>query len=111
MKTVNGNNRIAHEKEVIRKMITIYCRRKHVLEGATPPGKLCRDCSVLLQYAYQRLERCPKGEHKNSCRKCEIHCYSPVMKMKIRDVMRYVGPRMIYISPVVAVRHLISELR
>lgn len=30
---------------------------------------------------------------------------------KIREVMRYVGPRMLFIHPVSAIRHLISELK
>lgn len=32
-------------------------------------------------------------------------------KKRIREVMRYVGPRMIFIHPIAAIRHLISELK
>lgn len=86
-------------------MIEIYCRRHHHVGG------LCSECESLLAYAYKRLEHCPKGERKTSCRKCDIHCYAPDKKEQIRQVMRYVGPRMIFIHPVAAIRHLISELK
>lgn len=86
-------------------MIEIYCRKHHKTTN------LCCDCEDLLTYALSRLEHCPKGSLKTSCRKCDIHCYAPVKKEQIREVMRYVGPRMIFIHPVAAIRHLISELK
>lgn len=89
-------------------MIAIYCRRHH--HEATE-GKLCPDCNALLRYALERLDRCPKGNGKSSCRKCTIHCYSSPQRAEIREVMRYVGPRMIFIHPIEAVRHLLSEMR
>lgn len=97
--------RIDREKNVIRQMIEIFCRKQHKTEG------LCAECEELLAYALGRLERCPKGERKKSCRKCEIHCYAPVQKERIRAVMRYVGPRMILIHPLSAIRHLMSEIK
>lgn len=58
------------EKEVVSKMITIYCRSKH------KSGKeLCHECEILKTYAMQRLERCPFGEGKPTCGTCTIHCY------------------------------------
>ena len=33
------------------------------------------------------------------------------MRNKIREVMRYAGPRMLLFYPIDAIRHLISELR
>ncbi|MDE5774407.1 MAG: nitrous oxide-stimulated promoter family protein [Muribaculaceae bacterium] len=98
-------NRIEREKKVIRQMIEIFCRKHHKTDN------LCNDCQVLLTYAVNRLEHCPRGSSKTSCRKCTIHCYAPAQKEKIRAVMRFVGPRMIFIHPVSAIRHLISELK
>lgn len=99
--------RIEREKQVVSQMIAIYCRRHHHQKG----NELCDDCRSLLHYAHQRLEHCPKGNLKTSCRKCEIHCYSPLNREKIREVMKYVGPRMIFIHPWSAIRHLITELK
>lgn len=97
--------RIEQEKRVVAQMIAIYCHRHH----SPGDGGLCPDCAALLEYARKRLDHCPKGNAKTSCRKCEIHCYRREERERIRGVMRYVGPRMLFIHPVSAVRHLISE--
>lgn len=103
--------RIENEKRVVALMIGIYCRRHHAHEGMACKGGLCPECADLLEYAHRRLDRCPHGERKPSCRKCTIHCYAPMQKEAIRGVMRYVGPRMLFIHPVAAIRHLLNELR
>ncbi|MBD5375031.1 MAG: nitrous oxide-stimulated promoter family protein [Bacteroides sp.] len=99
--------KIEREKAVIVQMVAAYCRRRH--HGAA--GELCTDCRELLDYACRRLEHCSKGERKSSCRKCEIHCYSPSYRQRMRSVMKYVGPRMLLINPIAAIRHMLSELR
>lgn len=99
--------RIEREKSVVRQMITIYCHTHH----DHPEEGVCDDCYNLLNYAFQRLDHCPKENKKSSCRKCEIHCYSPANREKIREIMRYVGPRMIFIHPLSAIRHVITELK
>ncbi len=81
-------------------MIRLYCRRKEGNE------ELCDECRGLLNYAYNRLDRCPFGNDKKSCRHCRIHCYSPEMRMRIRNIMRYSGPRMILYAPLEILRHL-----
>lgn len=98
-------NRIEREKLVVRQMIAIYCHKHHAYND----NILCDDCLDLLNYAHKRLDHCPKGNGKSSCRKCEIHCYSSANRDKIRAVMKYVGPRMIFIHPWSAIRHLITE--
>ena len=81
------------EKDVVTKMITIYCRSKH------KSGKqLCSE-----------LERCPFGEGKPTCGSCAIHCYKKDMREKIKIVMRYAGPRLFFIHPIVTIKHMIRE--
>lgn len=99
--------RIDREKSVVAQMIAIYCHHHHSTAGSD----LCPECHDLLDYALHRLSHCPKGNQKSSCRKCTVHCYSPAYRQRIRTVMRYVGPRMMFIHPVSAIRHLLSELR
>lgn len=89
-------------------MIAVYCRKHH---RPAADGNLCEECRSLLEYALARLDRCQHGNRKTSCRRCPVHCYSPANRERIRDVMRYVGPRMILIHPLMALRHLLSELR
>lgn len=96
--------RVEQEKLVVSRMIAIYCRRHHARNG----DDLCDKCSDLLEYAHQRLDHCPKGNAKPSCRKCPTHCYSPARRERIRKVMRYVGPRMIFIHPLTAIKHMIT---
>lgn len=81
-------------------MIRLYCRHK---EGN---GYLCDRCSELLEYAEKRLTHCPFGESKKSCRRCSVHCYSQTMRERIRNVMRYSGPRMFFYSPIETLKHL-----
>lgn len=94
------------ETNTLQLMISIYCKGRHSGQN----GDLCNKCVNLLEYACERMARCPKGSAKRSCRVCEIHCYSPLMRTEIREVMRYSGPRMLYKAPLKAIRHLLNEL-
>jgi hypothetical protein len=58
----------------------------------------------------QCLLRCPFHPDKPPCSKCPVHCYNPALRERIREVMRYAGPRMLGKHPVMAVRHLIDGL-
>ena len=69
---------------------------------------LCPDCEELLRYAHTRLDRCPFGEKKSSCKKCTVHCYKPAMRERMRTVMRFSGPRMLLYAPWEAIRHLLN---
>ncbi|MFA6779616.1 MAG: nitrous oxide-stimulated promoter family protein [Paludibacteraceae bacterium] len=95
--------KMEREKRIVRKMISLYCRKK---EGN---AALCPECSELLAYAEQRLDHCKFGDSKPSCKKCPIHCYQPQMRERMRVVMRYSGPRMVLYSPLAAVRHLLGK--
>ena len=92
-------NRIEWEKKTIRKMIELYCRR-HLKQKTMP-----KEYELLAEYACQRLEHCKFGENKKSCGKCPVHCYAPQKRQQIREVMRWVGPRMLFYSPKDAILH------
>jgi hypothetical protein len=64
-----------------------------------------------MNYALERLKKCPFQGGKTTCAKCPVHCYKPKMREKIRIVMRYSGPRMLYHHPVLAIFHLIDSRR
>ena len=93
---------LERERETLAAMIGMYCRGHHGSGGR----ELCRDCAELLGYADDRLGKCPFGGEKGPCSQCRVHCYKPAMREKIRDVMRYSGPRMIWKHPVLAVYHV-----
>jgi hypothetical protein len=91
------------EKEMVSQMIALYCRKNHGTKGA-----LCPECAALNLYARQRSDKCPFMETKTFCSNCKVHCYKPEMREKIRMVMRFSGPRMIFYHPVAAIRHMIE---
>jgi hypothetical protein len=99
--------RMRRERQTIESMFAIYCRDRH----ATTAGLLCGECEALRDYALQRLERCPFQENKPTCANCAVHCYKPEMRQKVRQVMRYAGPRMLLRHPILAVRHMLDGRR
>ena len=91
------------EKETVSLMIRLYCRKKH---GSK---ELCPECAALDAYARQRSDKCPFMETKTFCSNCRVHCYKKDMREKIREVMRFSGPRMIFHHPIMAIRHVIES--
>lgn len=94
------------EKEVVSLMIKLYCNKKHHTKGT-----LCERCRELDEYARLRSDKCPFMETKTFCSNCKVHCYKPEMRKRIREVMKFSGPRMILYHPVMAVRHVLARLR
>lgn len=98
---------IRRDAKTVASMVRIYCAGKH----GSRAGALCGRCGALLDYADERLVKCPFGEEKTTCRDCPIHCYRPAERTAMRDVMRYAGPRMLWRHPLLAIRHLWIERR
>ena len=123
------------EQEIVSQMIALYCKGNHsahrsvslrerggemrqMREGAALRERgsgerwdLCPECAELEAYAHARSERCPFMEEKTFCSNCTVHCYRPEMRERIRTVMRYAGPRMLFHHPVMVIRHMIESQR
>ncbi len=97
-------DRINRERRTIQTMVEIYCQENH-----HPAGGLCPECQQLTVYAMQRLEKCPFQAEKPTCAKCPIHCYKPAMRLQVRQVMRYSGPRMMLHHPILALCHMLDD--
>ena len=95
------------EKQLIPVMIEKYCHGKHKTKG----GEVCEECRALTEYALFRLEKCPSKGNKKFCSFCKIHCYKPDMRAKIKDVMKWSGPRMLFSHPVFAISHVVQMIR
>jgi len=91
------------ECKTVRAMVEMYCRHHH--RG----GSVCPDCQQLLAYVRRRLDKCPFGIDKPTCVKCPIHCYRAVERERIREIMRWAGPRMSWRHPVLALMHLMRD--
>jgi Nitrous oxide-stimulated promoter len=95
---------IATEKKTVAAMVRIYCAAHH--DGA---GALCETCATLQRYAHARLDACPYGADKPTCKECPIHCYKAAEREAMRDVMRFAGPRMMLRHPWLSLVHLWKE--
>ena len=92
------------EKRIVGKMIKLYCKKQHKVKSG-----LCPECQALKKYAELRSDNCPFMENKTFCSNCKVHCYKKEMREKIRQVMRFSGPRMIFHHPVMAINHLMQS--
>lgn len=103
----------------------IYCRGVHKHTHRAPlvsdaaelgvygdkPPVVCGQCADLLRYAEKRRAYCPK-DPKPFCSYCDTHCYSADMRERMREVMRYSGPRsLLHGHAVDGVKHLIEGRR
>jgi len=102
-----AGRRLSRERKTLEAMIRLRCRDVHRPER----GGLCGECRDLLRYAEGRLAKCPFGEEKPTCARCPVHCYRPEMRERIREVMRYAGPRMIREHPWLALMHMLDGFR
>jgi hypothetical protein len=93
--------RRAREQETLDAMFTIYCDHHHYRRGS-----VCPECGELSEYARRRLERCVFGDAKPTCANCVVHCYRDDMRERIREVMRFAGPRMLSRHPLLGILHL-----
>jgi hypothetical protein len=102
----NETTRIAREKRTIEAMLRIFCRDRHGTRGP-----LCAECQSLYDYAAGRLDRCPYGAAKTTCAGCPTHCYKPAMRERVKEVMRYAGPRLLFRRPILALLHMLDSRR
>ena len=98
-----NKTRIEREKDVVDKMIRLYCCKKLGMR------ELSDEYNALMGYSHRRLDGCKFGDKKPACKRCPIHCYKPEMRDKIRAIMRWAGPRMIIYDPIAAIRHILNK--
>lgn len=96
--------RIEREKNTIKLMIEIYCKKNHGSKAS-----LCDECSELLEYAEKRLTLCKFGEEKSTCSRCPVHCYKKDMKEKVKRVMKFSGPRLLIYKPTELLKHMLNK--
>ncbi|OUM67350.1 hypothetical protein PIROE2DRAFT_5211, partial [Piromyces sp. E2] len=99
-------SKLAKEREVCDLMIKIYCNDHH----HTKKGEMCSDCQDLSEYMRWRLTLCPFGNYKSFCSNCPIHCYQKDYRKNIREVMRYSGPKITFVHPYLAIKHVIQTM-
>jgi hypothetical protein len=93
------------ELKTVHAMLRLHCRARH---GSRD---LCGPCGDLWDYARARIAACPFCPDKPTCVNCPVHCYKPDMRERIRQVMRFAGPRMLGRHPLLALLHLVDGRR
>jgi hypothetical protein len=93
--------------KVLLQFTSVYCKANH--EGRRsviltdepdfqrmPFGKfpVCDECHAFLLYAFDRRLRCPLQE-KPACKHCQVHCFKPGHREKVREIMRFSGQYLI----------------
>ena len=99
------------EQYVVTQMVQLYCKKKHKDLYDRKTETMCPECRELADYAVARSEHCPFMEHKTFCANCTVHCYRPDMRERIRAVMRFSGPRILFYHPKMACWHVITGKR
>ena len=94
-------SKIEKEKKTMALMMKIYCKKKHKHKDC-----LCEECQELLDYAHKRLDNCRHGEHKSFCAHCKTQCYKKDMKARVKEVMKFSGPRLIFYCPGQVIKHM-----
>lgn len=100
--------RVAKDLRTLATFIRIYCRHRHAdavrrdvsLKDFDLAGlrigrlELCPPCAKLLAHAFVKRAHCPYSP-KPACKHCQTHCYQPLYREQIREVMRYSGRRLV----------------
>ncbi len=89
-----------HDKIIVQEMIEIAAKN--------PKNLVWLNKKELMDYAFQRIDMCVEIEHKTFCSACKKPCYSKNMKMMMKKVMRYSGWRMMFVHPLLVVKHTFS---
>jgi hypothetical protein len=120
-----NDQKVCGDTRLLGDFARIYCRGRHrgaqrhaLTSDAAALGVygrrlpvVCDECEGLLRYAEKRRAYCPK-EPKPFCSTCDTHCYTTEMRERVRDVMRYAGPRSLFLGHGVAgVKHLMEGRR
>lgn len=83
--------------------VEVYCRAQHrdavhatiALPAGLGNRSVCPECTSFLEYAITKRLNCPLETEKPTCKHCQIHCYDQSRREKVREIMSYVGRRMV----------------
>jgi hypothetical protein len=99
---------IPRDLRTLAQFIRIYCRHKHPDAPKREPSfrgfdmealrirrlELCGSCAKLLGHAFVKRAHCPFNP-KPACKHCQSHCYQPLYREQIREVMRFSGRKLV----------------
>jgi len=99
---------LQRDLKTLANFIDVYCRHRH-RDAAKSPAKLkthdleaivgrspllCPACLKLLAHAFVKRSRCPM-QPKPACKHCPQHCYHPIYRQQIREIMKFSGRKLV----------------
>ena len=101
----NLSRKERQDLKVLALFTSVYCQVHHA--GMQQPiadlplelkslsrFRCCADCREFLLYAIDRRLKCPL-DPKPACKNCQLHCYRPGHREKVREIMRFSGKNLI----------------
>lgn len=104
MQQVDVAEKRESEIKLVSEMIVLYCRGHHHADSVP-----CLECQQLIDCCTLRIRHCPREAEKTYCSACPHPYYQPEKRERIREVMRWTGPRMLFVHPTLAVKHLVTS--
>lgn len=87
-------DKVEKDIAIVLRFIATYCQHNHQNQQKVhihhSDLQLCDECSDLARYAVNRRLNCPKNP-KPACKDCDIHCYMPKYRQRIREAMKFSG--------------------
>ena len=94
----------AHDLKTLEAIGRIYCSAHHDSAEHDEAG-LCPSCREAVSATFERASNCPNHQTGN-CEDCEIKCQRGDAQARIRQIMRYSAPRMLFRHPLMTLEYL-----
>ena len=98
-------NKIDKDRRVLEAMGSIYCQGNHA-DAQKDEGGMCPECRATIENTLSRAASCPYG-HQD----CKTHCQRGDAQIRIKAIMRYAAPKMMFRHPIMAFEYLRKKLR
>lgn len=119
--TTNKDPRVLKDLRILVKFIEVYCHGLHHDESGrldvtlktcdiqvlkSKRLRLCPGCQKLLTHALVKRTVC-QMDPKPPCKHCPKHCYHPIYREQIREVMKYSGRKLVMRGRIDYLLHLL----
>ena len=117
----NVDKHLDKDLHTLARFIEVYCKYWHkeeprgdvslkeldIISLMGRPLTLCEGCTKLLAHAVYKRSHCPLSP-KPACKKCSQHCYHPLYRKQIREVMKFSGRKLLLSGRLDYLWHLIG---
>ena len=99
--------RVDKDRKTLETIGRIYCDAHH--EGPKDASRLCPMCRETVNATLARTQACP-FDHTGNCQDCTVHCQRGEAQERIREMMRYSAPRMVFRHPLMTADYLRKKI-